>query len=60
MSVIEVDLKASGPISTTGMPLIVSGIKIEVLVKALCNPVIIISPLFSVYLKILLKAFPPF
>ena len=60
MSVIEVSLKARGPIATTGMPSIVSGITIEVVVTPFFNPVIITSPLISLYIKILFKTFPPF
>ena len=60
MSVIEVSLKARGPIATTGMPSIVSGITIEVVVTLFFNPVIITSQLISLYIKILFKTFPPF
>ena len=60
MSVIEVDLKASDSISTTGMPSIVSGISIAVSAAPSCNPVIVISPFFSTYKKILSIFIPPF
>ena len=60
MSVIEVDLKAFGPIHITGMPSIVSGITIEVVTTPSFKPVIITSPLISLYLKILFKFIPPF
>ena len=60
MSIIEVKLKASGPISTTGMPSIVSGITIEVVATPFCNPVIAISLLIILYLKILFKDPNPF
>lgn len=60
MAVIEVDLKAFGPIATTGLPFIVSGITIDVSDTPFFKPVIITSQLFSVYLKILFKSFPPF
>ena len=60
MSVIEVDLKVSGAISTTGMPSIVSGISIAVSAAPSCNPDIVISPFFSTYKKILSIFIPPF
>ena len=60
MSTIEVDLKAFVPIAVTGMPSIVSGITIDASATPSFKPVIITSPLFSVYLKILFKTFPPF
>ena len=60
MSVIEVNSKAFAPIAVTGMPSIVSGITIDVSDTPSFKPVIITSPLFSVYLKILFKPFPPF
>lgn len=58
--VIEVDSKAFAPIAVTGMPFIVSGITIDVSDTPSFKPVIIISPLYSEYLKILSVVFPPF
>lgn len=60
MSVIEVDLKVSGSISTTGMPSIVSGISTAVSAAPSCNPVIAISSFIILYLKILFKYPNPF
>ena len=60
MSTIEVDLKAFVPIAVTGMPSIVSGITIDASATSSFKPVIITLPLFSLYLKILFKLFPPF
>lgn len=56
MSTIEVDLKAFVPIAVTGMPSIVSGITIDVSDTPAFKLVIIISPLISLYIKILSKA----